>query len=255
MSSGWTNFYSERGPLGNPAKVLSSDRAQRIAQRINGLAKAAAPHNRTMNPSPRPPRALLLDFDGVLAHYSRPARLARLADHAGCSASDVHQALFVSGLETAYDAGELETGDYLDRLGKAIGRAIDEDTWIAARIAACRPFATTVETATRLARKMPVAILTNNGPLMARAIEQIVPALAPALEGRIFCSAQFSGRKPQREIFLRTLEAIDAAPEQTLFIDDLFVNVQGARTAGLHAETAHDERSFRRVMTRYQLTD
>lgn len=255
MSSGWTNFYSEQRPLGNPAKVLSSDSARHIAQRINGLAEAATPHNPTMNPSRRPPRTLLLDFDGVLAHYSRPARLARLADHAGCSASDVHQALFVSGLETAYDAGELETGDYLDRLGKAIGRAIDEDTWIAARIAACHPFATTVETATRLARKMPVAILTNNGPLMARAIEQIVPALAPTLEGRIFCSAQFSGRKPQREIFLRTLEAIDAAPEQTLFIDDLFVNVQGARTAGLHAETAHDERSFRRVMTRYKLAD
>lgn len=255
MSSGWTNFYSEQRPLGNPAKVLSSDSARHIAQRINGLAEAATPHNPTMNPSPRPPRALLLDFDGVLAHYSRPARLARLADHAGCSSTHVHQALFVSGLETAYDAGELETGDYLDRLGKAIGRAIDEDTWIAARIAACHPFATTVETATRLARKMPVAILTNNGPLMARAIEQIVPALAPTLEGRIFCSAQFSGRKPQREIFLRTLEAIDAAPEQTLFIDDLFVNVQGARTAGLHAETAHDERSFRRVMTRYKLAD
>jgi len=202
-----------------------------------------------------PPRTLLLDFDGVLAHYSRPARLARLADHAGCAARDVHQALFVSGLETAYDAGELETVEYLDRLGRAIGRAIDEGTWIAARIVACRPFAATVETATRLASKMPVAILTNNGPLMARAIEQIVPTLAPALEGRIFCSAQFSGRKPQREIFQRALETMDAAPQQTLFIDDLFVNVQGARTAGLHAETAHDERSFRRVMTRYKLAD
>ncbi len=102
---------------------------------------------------------------------------------------------------------------------------------------------------------MPVAILTNNGPLMARAIEQIVPTLAPALEGRIFCSAQFSGRKPQREIFERALQAIDAAPQQTLFIDDLFVNVQGARTAGLHAETANGERSFKRVMARYRLAD
>ncbi|HVJ37515.1 MAG TPA: HAD family phosphatase [Stenotrophomonas sp.] len=207
-----------------------------------------------MTPS-QPPGALLLDFDGVLAHYSRPARLAQLAAHAGCSSTDVHQALFVSGLETAYDAGQIGTADYLGRLGQAIGRPIDEDTWIAARIAACRPFARTVETAAHLARKMPVAILTNNGPLITRAIEQLLPALAPALKGRIFCSAQFGGRKPQREIFQRALEALDAAPQQTLFIDDLFVNVQGARTAGLHAETARDERSFKRVMTRYKLAD
>jgi len=205
-------------------------------------------------PTPhRLPRALLLDFDGVLAHYSRPLRLARLAEHAGCTAADVHQALFASGLESAYDGGELETADYLDRLGRAIGRPVDEETWLTARVAACRPFAEVVQAAARLAPSMPVAILTNNGPLMARAIERIVPALASALAGRVYCSAQFGGRKPQRDVFQRALDAMDAAPRETLFIDDLFVNVRGARAAGLQAETSRDARSFRRILARYRL--
>ena len=86
----------------------------------------------------QPPRTLLLDFDGVLARYSRPDRMRHLADHAGCSPGQVHAALFGSGLETAYDGGGIDTVAYLARLGEAIGRPVDEATWIAARIAACR---------------------------------------------------------------------------------------------------------------------
>lgn len=37
------------------------------------------------------------------------------------------------------------------------------------------------------------------------------------------------------------------------FIDDTFANVQGARRAGLHADTARDARALRRVLVRYGL--
>jgi len=206
-----------------------------------------------MRPS-HPPRQLLLDFDGVLATYSRPIRLARLADHAGCSAERVHQALFVSGLETAYDGGQIDTVEYLDRLGHALGARIDEATWLSARVGACRPVAAVVDGALRLARRMRVAVLTNNGPLMAHAIERIVPELFPALAGRVFCSGQFGGRKPEREVYLRTLAALGEGPRETRFVDDLFVNVRGARAAGLWADTARDPRAFRRVLARHHLT-
>lgn len=207
-----------------------------------------------MNPL-HPPRALLLDFDGVLAQYTRAVRLARLAEHAGCTSAQVYAALFGSGLETAYDGGELQTEEYLDQLGRAIGRPVDEATWIAARVAACRPFGEVVEIATRLAQRMPVAVLTNNGPLMAQAIARIVPSLAPALAGRLLCSGQLGGRKPQREVYLRALEVLGVQPRHALFVDDLFVNVRGARAAGLWADTSRDPQAFRRVMLRFRLME
>ena len=53
----------------------------------------------------QPPRTLLLDFDGVLARYSRPDRMRHLADHAGCSPGQVHAALF-SVVRARVAAGE-----------------------------------------------------------------------------------------------------------------------------------------------------
>lgn len=196
---------------------------------------------------PLPLRTLLLDFDGVLAHYTRAVRLGRLAGHAGCPAAHVHDVLFASGLETAYDSGEVDTLEYLDRLGAGLGRPVDEATWIDARVAACRPFAEVVETARRLSARMQVAVLTNNGPLMAKAIARIVPGLKVP----VFCSGQLGGRKPQREVFERALMALDAQARRTLFVDDLFVNVRGARAAGLWADTVRDPRGFRRVLFRH----
>ena len=62
------------------------------------------------------PTLLLLDFDGVLAAYARAARSAHLATHCGCNPERVREVLFASGLETAYDSGDIATADYLQRL-------------------------------------------------------------------------------------------------------------------------------------------
>ncbi len=104
-----------------------------------------------------------------------------------------------------------------------------------------------------VARQRPVAVLTNNGPLMAQAIPRIIPALFPALENRVLCSGMLGGRKPQVDVYAQALARLGARAAATLFVDDLFVNVQGARRAGLHADTVRDARSMRRVLVRYGL--
>ena len=104
-----------------------------------------------------------------------------------------------------------------------------------------------------VAMQCPVAVLTNNGPLMAQAIPHIVPGLFPMLDRRVLCSGMLGGRKPQPAVYTRALERLGARAAATLFVDDLFVNVQGARRAGLHADTVHDARSMRRVLSRYGL--
>jgi len=71
------------------------------------------------------------------------------------------------------------------------------------------------------------------------------------LEGRILCSGELGGRKPDPAVFLKAVERLDARPARTLFVDDLFVNVRGARLAGLQADTANDSRSFGKLMHRF----
>ena len=44
--------------------------------------------------------------------------------------------------------------------------------------------------------------------------------------------------KPDREIFDRVADRLDAPRERVLFLDDNLVNVEGAREAGFRAERA-----------------
>ncbi len=193
---------------------------------------------------------LLLDFDGVLVNYARHLRVRHLADACGRTPAQVHAALFDSGLERQFDLG-LDSATYLQQLSAALGVPIGIAQWQQARIAASPPQAGVVERVERIARTLPIGILTNNGALMAQTIPRILPTLAPMLEGRILCSGELGGRKPDPAVFLKAVERLDARPTRTLFVDDLFVNVRGARLAGLHADTANDGRSFGKLMHRF----
>lgn len=192
---------------------------------------------------------LLLDVDGVLVHYQRAQRVLHLAQALDMPAASVQAALYESGLETAHDGGALDATTYLARLGQQLGRTVDARTWIAARHAASHPQDAVLQRLEHL--QVPLAVLTNNGALMVQALPSLLPALFPALHGRVFCSADFGLRKPQPAVFQRVLEVLQVAPARTLFVDDLFANVRGARAAGLHAETVRDGRGLGKVLRRY----
>lgn len=195
---------------------------------------------------------LLLDFDGVLVRHARHLRVRHLAASTGCSVAQVQAALFDSGLEQQHDAG-LDSALYLQQVSAALGSTLSIAQWQAARIAASLPQAGVIERIEQVARRLPIAILTNNGALMADTIPRILPTLATALHGRILCSGALGGRKPDPAVFVQAVELLGARAGRTLFIDDLFTNVRGARQAGLQAETAAESRSIGKVLKRYAL--
>ncbi|MBN5159098.1 MULTISPECIES: HAD-IA family hydrolase [unclassified Stenotrophomonas] len=195
---------------------------------------------------------LLLDVDGVLVHYQRAQRVLHLAQALDVAPETVQAALYDSGLEAAHDNGTLDGPAYLAQLSKQLGRTVDVHTWTAARRAASHPQAAVLQRLQAL--QLPMAVLTNNGALMQQALPTLLPELFPALQDRVFCSADFGLRKPAPEVFLRTLDVLGVAPARTLFVDDLFANVRGARAAGLHAETVRDGRGLGKVLKRYAVS-
>lgn len=203
--------------------------------------------------TPPPLRLVLFDFDGVLVRYSHDARMAALARIAGCTPERVSDVLLESGLERAYDSGAVDTATYLQQLGAGIGCTLDAEAWIAARLAGTQADPAVLDLVASVASRMPVGVLTNNGALMLDAIPRIVAPLFPMLDGRVLCSGVLGVRKPDRAIFEHALADFGVRAQDTLFVDDLFVNVQGARAAGLHADTVVDARSMRTVLRRYGL--
>jgi FMN phosphatase YigB (HAD superfamily) len=196
-------------------------------------------------------RQVLFDFDGVLAHYRHEVRIAHLATHAQCEHEQVRTTLFASGLETEYDSGAIDTATYLRRLGDGIGATIDEDAWIASRMAGSTAIVEVLARIATLHADVAMGVLTNNGAMMAQAIPRIVAPLAHRIEGRVLTSGGLQRRKPAPSTFQHAIDLLGWEPATTLFVDDLFTNVQGAREAGLHAETVTDGRSFGKALKRY----
>jgi putative hydrolase of the HAD superfamily len=193
---------------------------------------------------------VLFDFDGVLAHYRHEVRIAHLAAHAGCPHERVREVLFVSGLETKYDSGAIDTAAYLQRLEEGIGHAVDAEAWIASRMAGSTADIDVMARIDALSPALALGVLTNNGVLMEDAIPRIVAPLAARL-GRVLSSGGLRMRKPEPSTFVRALEVLGWDAGTTLFVDDKFTNVQGARQAGLHAETVSDARSLGKAFKRY----
>lgn len=181
-----------------------------------------------------PPRCVLFDLDGVLADYDRDTRVSILAQHLDRPAEAVHAAIYDSGIEDAADAGLLDTAAYLAALGRELACTVDAAAWVDARRAATRIRPALLELACALKRQgITVAVLTNNGTLMAERWSAIVPALSPVFADHAFCSGRLGAAKPSPAAYLRCLQTLAVQPASTLFVDDNAINVAGACEAGL----------------------
>ena len=181
------------------------------------------------------PTLVLFDLDDVLAHYDHAPRLRVLAERTGTSERAIVRALFESGLEQEADLGLHDAQGHADQLAIRLGSPVVPADLIAARAAAMTANVNVVALAHQVSRKARVAILTNNNLLLRDNLAAICPPLFPLFEQRVFCSAQFKLGKPDPQVFLRCLQALDTPPAECFFIDDKPENPEGARAAGLSA--------------------
>lgn len=201
------------------------------------------------------PALVLFDLDDVLVDYRHPARIESLAQRTGCSAPEVHRALFESGVEAAADRGELDGPATLAAFAGELGRAVTLEDWIEARRAGMQAKPGVLALATAVARRARVAILTNNGLLLRDHLDRMHPPLFPLFTDRVFCSAQFRLAKPDPDIYRRCLAELGMAPKDALFIDDKAANAEGARQAGLLAHHFTDTPGLRSALQTLDLLE
>lgn len=175
----------------------------------------------------------LFDMDDVLAHYDRSARVRCLASLSNRSLNEVAQAIWGSGLEEKADAGLIDDDSYLRETSKLLGCKVSRDDWLLARRESMSPNLEVLALAATVSRTCKIAVLTNNPRIVADNIAYLCPPIAELFGKNVFASASFSASKPSARAFLSCIDLLGAAPSESLFIDDLEVNVAGARKAGL----------------------
>ncbi|KVG39355.1 HAD family hydrolase [Burkholderia ubonensis] len=176
---------------------------------------------------------VLFDMEGVLTHYDRAARVARLSALTGRSPEAVRYAIWESGLEARADAGEIAPDAYLDALGDLLNCRVSRDAWLDARHASITPNPDTLALAEQVAGRRPIAVLTNNCRLVTDHLDYLNPQVARLFGTHVYPSASFGAVKPAVRAYLGCVGVLGARPDATLFIDDTDANVAGAVAAGL----------------------
>ena len=187
--------------------------------------------------------AVVSDFGGVLTSPLLDSFVA-FQDATGISPEHLGQAMMaVAGKLGVNPLVELETGrmaeaDFLGQLGQQLtaqlGRPVEMHGFGEAYFSHLEPNPEMIDYMRGLReRGLRLAICTNN----VREWESRWRSMLPVDEifELVVDSAFVGSRKPEPEIYRVTLERLGVAADRTLFVDDVQINRDAAREAGMQA--------------------
>jgi putative hydrolase of the HAD superfamily len=194
-------------------------------------------------------QAIVSDFGGVLT-TSMPGAFARVQEGTGVPTEAYGEAMAHSlahdGVHPlfALERGEISEADFFARLERGLeatlGRAVSLDGYAARLMDHLEPNQELFDhfRALRADRGLRFALCTNN----VREWEPLWRAKLPIDDvfDVVVDSAFVGTRKPEPEIYAITLERLGVPAEACVFLDDLEVNVEAARAAGMHGIVYRD---------------
>ncbi len=187
----------------------------------------------------------IFDMDDVLYDYDYVARMAGLTELTGLPYAELRKRWWHEDGEMAAEAGRYATStEYLLAFGTALGVEVAEADWVRVRGGAMTPWPESIAAVVRASELGQVTLLTNNGPVTAKHLATIAPALVPVFGDHLFTSSDYGARKPDAAVFEAVLARYDVPASQAFFADDLEVNVVGARSVGITAHRYTDAASL-----------
>lgn len=198
-------------------------------------------------------RSVLFDMDGVLYAYDFENRLKLLESALGVGAEIIRAEIFDSGIERSADIGELDTDAYIAAVADALRVDVSLRQWVAARKWAMAPAPQVIDMARDLSTQIEVALLTNNGTMMAEHISEMAPELPLLFGDKLFTSGASGFDKETVEGFSNLLAHLGWEPATTLFVDDNAGYAANAITAGLVTHVFQDADGLRAVLAEYGL--
>ena len=178
-------------------------------------------------------KLVIFDMDGVLCRYNFNERLRILSEVTGLPAADIDAAIFRSGFDDQGDLGLYSAEDYLTQFSERLGVSVSRDDWLRARRDSIAPDGAMLELAAQVGCLAPIAMLTNNGPLLQDGFSEVFPQAAALFGEQAFFSSQLKSTKEKPEIFRLILTELGGKPNSTLFIDDTPAYIASAQKAAL----------------------
>jgi glucose-1-phosphatase len=200
---------------------------------------------------------LIFDFGNVLFDLDLPRIEQELRRLSGPGFEAAREKLQRDRVFELYETGGLSTAEFVDALRFAgpvpISAADITAAWNSIFIEMPRR---RFELLLQLRQRYQVFLLSNINELHERWIADYMQREHGIhdFEHRYFDAVYYSHlirlRKPDREIYEYVLADAEILPEESLFIDDLEVNVEAARKLGMHAELKRAEEPLEMLLSR-----
>jgi putative hydrolase of the HAD superfamily len=203
--------------------------------------------------------AVLFDWGHTLIDFRWDAALLEAGYHAGLDAIGLEQRPDVDAIVARFEQtywpliwapGTIEEVEYPGLVRELLGHfgvevsddelarflEAEHDAWVPAQVLHATSHALLDSLRERGLKLGLVSNAFDPGWLLHRDLDAM--GLAERLDFAVF-SSEIGRRKPDPAIFLRALEALDVAPERTLFVGDrLFEDVRGAAQVGMRTVQA-----------------
>ena len=201
---------------------------------------------------------LIFDFGNVLFDLDLPRIEQELRRLSGADFEAAREKLRRDRIFELYETGGLSTAEFVEALRFAgpipLSEAAVIGAWNSIFIEMPRR---RFELLLQLRQRYQVFLLSNINDLHERWIADYMQRehCIHDFEHRYFDAVYYSHlirlRKPDREIYEYVLADAEILPEESLFIDDLEVNIEAARQLGIHAELKRAEEPLEKMLQRF----
>lgn len=138
-----------------------------------------------------------------------------------------------------YEVGKISDDEFIEKIRESLSETTEKEKIIAAWNAMLLEFPPErVEKLKALKKKYRTFLFSNTNSIHLRAFSEIFQSTYPGdkfedLFEKVYYSHLLEARKPDLKAFRKILNENSLAPEETLFVDDAEVNLEGARAAGM----------------------
>lgn len=179
-------------------------------------------------------KLVLFDLGNVILPFDVMRLASRLGAYTHLSVSEIVDRLWNDEIAEVFETGKLEPQHYFERVSKHCGfkglsyeefiplfnEIFDED----------KDILTVIE---GLKKNYKLGLISNTNPIHSSHIEKTYPLIASHFE-KLWWSSEAGVRKPDPAIYQMALDHFSAAPQESVFIDDMPINIGSAKKLGIN---------------------
>jgi epoxide hydrolase-like predicted phosphatase len=178
-------------------------------------------------------RAVFIDFGGVIVRTEDKGPRTRLAERLGMTTRDLEKIFFESESSQRASSGEIPEEAHWQAVAEVLGVSRPEGDRITAEFfSGDRADAALLDFLRSLRPGRKVGLISNAWSGL-RAF--IASQKFDDVFDEMIISAEVGLMKPDPHIYRLALKKLEAQPEESVFLDDVLVNVEAARSIGMSA--------------------